>query len=154
MNRLLLIAVLAAAAYFAFAPNTATPPVGHEPAAAREISPETGGGSDAELESAFANRLSNMQVAGQGTVVKVLPDDDNGSRHQRFIIRLESGRTLLVAHNIDLAQRIDTLRTGDMVAFYGEYEWNPKGGLIHWTHRDPKGRHPAGWIKHDGQTYQ
>ncbi|MBI1283017.1 MAG: DUF3465 domain-containing protein [Thiobacillus sp.] len=155
MNRLLLIiAALAAAAYFAFAPNTGTSPVGQEPAAVREISLETRGGSDAELESAFANRLGNVQVTGQGTVIKVLPDDDDGSRHQRFIIRLESGRTLLVAHNIDLAQRIDTLRTGDRVAFYGEYEWNPKGGLVHWTHHDPQGRHPAGWIRHDGRTYQ
>jgi hypothetical protein len=154
MNRLLLIAALAAAAYLAFGPNIGTSPVGQEPTAVREISLETRGGSDAELESAFANRLSNLQVAGQGTVIKVLPDDDDGSRHQRFIIRLESGRTLLVAHNIDLAQRIDTLRTGDRVAFYGEYEWNPKGGLVHWTHHDPQGRHPAGWIRHDGRTYQ
>jgi hypothetical protein len=154
MNRLLVIAALVVAAYFAFAPNTATPPVGQEPAAAHEIALETRGGSDGELESAFANRLSNLQVAGEGTVIKVLPDDTNGSRHQRFIIRLESGRTLLVAHNIDLAQRIDTLRAGDIVAFYGEYEWNPKGGVIHWTHHDPQDRHPGGWIRHDGKTYQ
>ena len=110
--------------------------------------------SDAVLENAFAQRISKLQVTGQGTVVKVLRDDGNGSRHQRFIVRLDSGRTVLVAHNIDLAPRIDALRAGDTVAFYGEYEWNPKGGVIHWTHRDPQGRHPAGWIRHDGQTYQ
>ena len=59
-----------------------------------------------------------------------------------------------MSHNIDLAQRIDALRAGDTVTFYGEYGWNPKGGVIHWTHHDPQGRHPAGWSKHDGKTYQ
>ncbi|MGE5319948.1 MAG: DUF3465 domain-containing protein [Hyphomicrobiaceae bacterium] len=151
MNRLLLIAALAAAAYFVLAPGPRAP----EEAAPRPgVLLGAGGSSDAILDNAFTHRLSNLQVTGQGTVVKLLPDDDNGSRHQRFILRLASGRTLLVAHNIDLAERVDTLRVGDTVAFSGEYEWNPKGGVIHWTHHDPDGRHAAGWIKHDGQSYQ
>ena len=153
MNRLLLIAALAAAAYFALAPGLRTPD-GREASTRAGLPLETHDGSDAILENAFAQRISRLQVTGQGTVVKVLRDDGNGSRHQRFIVRLDSGRTVLVTHNIDLAPRIETLRAGDTVAFSGEYEWNPKGGVIHWTHRDPQGRHPAGWIKHDGQTYQ
>ena len=44
--------------------------------------------------------------------------------------------------------------TGDTVAFHGVYEWNAQGGVIHWTHHDPVGRHVAGWLKHNGQTYQ
>lgn len=153
MNRLLLIAALVAAAYFALAPGLRTSD-SREASTRSGVSPEARDGSDAILESAFAQRISRLQVTGQGTVVKVLRDDGNGSRHQRFIVRLDSGRTVLVAHNIDLAPRIDALSAGDTVAFYGEYEWNPKGGVIHWTHRDPQGRHPAGWIRHDGQTYQ
>ena len=153
MNKLVVIAALVAAAYLAFAPDAGTP-VGHRPAATPGVAPEAHDASDAALENAFANRLSNLQLAGQGTVVKLLPDDHDGSRHQRFIVRQDSGRTLLVAHHIDLAQRIDALRAKDTVAFYGEYEWNPKGGVIHWTHHDPQGRHPAGWIRHAGQTYQ
>ncbi len=153
MNKLLMIAVLAAAAYFAFAPDVGMPP-GQAPTAARAVAQTHLGGGDAALGSAFANRLSNLQLVGQGTVVKVLPDDNDGSRHQRFVIRLESGQTLLLAHNIDLAQRIDALRVGDIVAFNGEYEWNPAGGVIHWTHHDPQGIHPTGWIKHEGMTYQ
>jgi len=153
MNKLVMIAALAAAVYFAFAPDAGTP-VSHGPATLPGVAREAHDSSDAALENAFANHLSNLQLAGQGTVVKLLPDDHDGSRHQRFVVRLDSGRTVLVAHNIDLAPRIDALRAGDAVTFYGEYEWNPKGGVIHWTHHDPQGHHLAGWIKHAGQTYQ
>ena len=97
---------------------------------------------------------SGQQVQGEGTVVRILTDDNDGSRHQRFILRLDSGRTLLVAHNIDLAPRIPELREGDAVAFSGEYEWNDRGGVIHWTHDDPQGRHAAGWLQHNGRRYQ
>jgi hypothetical protein len=33
-------------------------------------------------------------------------------------------------------------------------KWNPQGGVIHWTHHDPAGRHLSGWVKHNGRTYQ
>jgi hypothetical protein len=110
--------------------------------------------SDVALQDAYTNRQSDIQVKAVGTVTKTLSDDLDGSRHQRFIIRLSSGQTLLVSHNIDLAPRIDSLSPGDTVEFFGEYEWNDKGGVIHWTHLDPNGRHVAGWIKHQGKTYQ
>lgn len=147
------MAALAAAAYFALAPDLHMPGA-REMSAPSGVSQETAGSQDTRLEEAYTRHLSGLQVTGQGTVVKVLRDDENGSRHQRFIVRLDSGRTVLVAHNIDLAPRIDALRAGDAVTFSGEYEWNPKGGVIHWTHHDPRGRHPAGWIRHDGQLYQ
>ena len=105
------------------------------------------------IEQAFQNRQSNLQVRGEGVVVAILPDDNQGRRHQRFIIRLSSGQTVLVAHNIDLAPRIDALAKGDSIEFYGEYEWNEKGGVIHWTHHDPDGRHADGWVVHRGRKY-
>ena len=106
------------------------------------------------LSTAFENHRSDFQVEGEGTVIRMLSDDTAGDRHQRFILRLASKQTVLVVHNIDLAPRIDDLKVGDKVLFNGEYQWNAEGGLIHWTHHDPQGRHTAGWIKHDGHTYQ
>ena len=90
----------------------------------------------------------------EGNVTRILADDDDGSRHQRFIVRLATGQTILIAHNIDLAPRVEGLKVGDAVEFSGEYESNPQGGVVHWTHRDPRGQHAAGWIRHGGRTYQ
>ncbi len=112
------------------------------------------GDSDAVMARAFANRSSNLQVEGQGRVEALLADDIAGSRHQKFILRLESGQTLLIAHNIDLAPRLRSLQKGDTVAFSGEYEWNTQGGVVHWTHRDPDGSHVAGWLQHNGRIFQ
>ncbi|CAH0533832.1 hypothetical protein VST7929_01707 [Vibrio stylophorae] len=110
--------------------------------------------NDARLQKAFSQQQSDLQVQGKGVVIAILADDRQGSQHQRFILKLASGQTLLVAHNIDLAPRVPNLKVGDWVAFYGEYEWNMKGGVIHWTHHDPKGRHVDGWLKHHGEIYQ
>ena len=111
-------------------------------------------GSDDLIGRAFASGASDIQVEGEGTVIRLLSDDMDESRHQRFIVELSSGQTLLITHNIDIAPRIDTLDVGDSVRFNGEYVWNVKGGLIHWTHHDPRGRHVAGWVVHKGKTYK
>jgi len=73
---------------------------------------------DQVIQAAYENRQSDVQVEGAGRVVKVLPDDNEGSRHQKFILELASG------------------------------------GVVHWTHHDPQGRHVDGWLKHDGKTFQ
>jgi hypothetical protein len=109
---------------------------------------------DDPIGRAFASRTSDIQVEGAGTVMRVLPDDLNAPRHQRFIVQLPSGQTVLLTHNIDIAARVDGLEVGDSVGFNGEYVWNDKGGVIHWTHHDPQGRHVAGWVIHNGKTYQ
>ena len=108
---------------------------------------------DAILARAFEERAHDLQVEGGGTVVRVLADDTEGGRHQRFVMRLDFGQTLLVAHNIDLAPRVEDLQEGDAVAFRGVYEWNAEGGTIHWTHRDLEGKHASGWLRRGGRTY-
>jgi hypothetical protein len=111
-------------------------------------------GDAANLAAAYENRVSNLQVEGSGVVEKVLKDDLEGSRHQRIILRVSDSQTVLIAHNIDLAPRIENLSKGDRLEFFGEYEWNNKGGVIHWTHHDPAKRHVDGWLRHKGRIYQ
>ena len=111
-------------------------------------------GGDVLIAEAFRDGRSNVQVGGEGRVTRILPDDNEGSRHQKFLLELESGHSLLISHNIDLAPRVDNLREGELLEFYGEYEWNKKGGVIHWTHHDPQGKHPGGWLKYQGRVYR
>ena len=111
-------------------------------------------GDDAEIGRAFKNRTSGVEVTGEGAVIRILDDDFVGSRHQRFIVRLASGQTILIVHNIDIAPRVEGLEEGDRVGFHGEYVWNEKGGMVHWTHHDPERRHEAGWLRHNRRTYQ
>lgn len=104
--------------------------------------------------AAFEQKQSNVFVEGSGTVKKLLPDDNKGSRHQKFLVTISPEQTLLFAHNIDLAPRIETIAVGDVVSFRGEYVYNPKGGVVHWTHHDPQGKMVGGWIKHNGKSYE
>lgn len=112
------------------------------------------GNADQAVAAAIAARQSDIAISGEGEVIKLLSDDQRGSRHQRFLLRLSSGATLLVAHNIDLAPRLDSLQVGDTLRFAGEYEWHERGGVLHWTHHDPRGKHPGGWLELAGRRYQ
>ena len=46
------------------------------------------------------------------------------------------------------------IQRGSRVAVKGEYEFDPRGGVIHWTHRDPRGRHESGYVQLGGQYSQ
>ncbi|MDC4391180.1 DUF3465 domain-containing protein, partial [Acinetobacter baumannii] len=65
------------------------------------------------IKAAYERRQSNVQVQGSGRVKAILKEDNDGSRHQKFILILKNGLSILVAHNIDLAPKIEDLRKGD-----------------------------------------
>jgi hypothetical protein len=109
--------------------------------------------SNHSVEQAFSAKQSNVQASGAGVIVKLLADDNKGARHQKFLVKINPQQTLLFAHNIDLAPRVP-VQAGDTISFSGEYVYNPKGGVIHWTHHSPKGNHPGGWIMHNNEKYQ
>lgn len=105
------------------------------------------------LQTAYDAEQSGVMVEVTGRIKKVLPDDRDGDRHQKFILDMDRRHTVLVSHNIDLAPRAP-VQEGDTVTVYGQYEWSEPGGVLHWTHRDPRGRREGGWIRHDGKTYE
>lgn len=110
--------------------------------------------SGTTIHNAFVSGQSDVQIQGSGVVKRVLADDRHGLQHQKFILQITQDQTVLVAHNIDVADRLPDLKSGDTVEFYGEYEWTKRGGVIHWTHRDSSGRHRNGWLKYNGKKYQ
>ncbi|MEM9382179.1 MAG: DUF3465 domain-containing protein [Planctomycetota bacterium] len=120
-----------------------------EAAVASEANDDT-----AKIRQLFSAMRSDVLVEAAGEVVHLLPDDEEGSRHQLFLCELSNGLTLKISHNIDIAPYIP-LEEGDVVRFRGEYEWNEKGGVVHWTHRNTRGgEHPGGWIDHEGTRYR
>ena len=105
------------------------------------------------VEQAFAAQRSGLWLETSGRVIRVLKDDNEGARHQKFVLELDDGHSVLVAHNIDLARRIPA-REGLSMTVRGRYEWNERGGVIHWTHHDPDGREQGGWIEVGDVRYE
>ncbi|MBL4852301.1 MAG: DUF3465 domain-containing protein [Gammaproteobacteria bacterium] len=108
---------------------------------------------DKQLIQSFKQKRSKVWMQISMEVTRLLADDNEGSRHQKFIAKTSSGHTVLVSHNIDLADRVPVSR-GDEITLRGRYEWTDRGGVLHWTHHDPRGRIEGGWIKLDGQFYR
>lgn len=109
--------------------------------------------ADNVVQQAYSEHRSGQWLETSGHVGRVLRDDNEGSRHQKFILELDDGHTVLVSHNIDLASRIP-VREGLSLTVRGRYEWSERGGVIHWTHHDPDGRLQGGWIRVNGVRYE
>lgn len=111
--------------------------------------------SDSIVELFQAHR-SDAIVTATGTVTRLLPDDlhdlDGSGKHQQFLVDVPGDVTVKIAHNLAFGRV--PVRVGDRVRFRGEYEWNDRGGCIHWTHHDPKGWHEDGWIEHQGKRFE
>ena len=105
------------------------------------------------MNPAYGKGDSGTFIEETGFVRRLLSDDDDDSPHQRFIVRLRNGQTLLIAHNLDLADRVP-LGLGDRVHFRGMYEWNDLGGLVHWTHDDPQGIEEGGYVRYRKRIYR
>lgn len=109
--------------------------------------------SDQQAIQAQSEHLVNAQITITARVKKLLRDDTRGLTHQKFLLELSNGTTVLVAHNTSMAPRVP-LNEGDVVTICGEYIWNRKGGLMHWTHKSDTPKHQGGWIDYAGRRYE
>ena len=111
---------------------------------------------DAAVCAAYQAGRSHAEVVASGTVSRVL-GVQNGrvGPHEGFLMKLDSGCdiTVRVEANTDFTGEFP-LSQGDRVTVKGEYEYYSRGGVIHWTHRDPRGRHEAGFIETGGKHYE
>ena len=104
-------------------------------------------------QQVYERRDTGEWIDGVGVVRRLLADDHDGSRHQRFVLDMRNGQTLLIAHNIDLAERVP-LGMGDRVRVRGMYGWNELGGLVHRTHRDPHGVEDGGYVRYRTRMFE
>ncbi len=115
--------------------------------------PTANADDDRQIRQAQEAHMINAEVTGKAVVLKLLPDDRQGLQHQKFLLQLSNGTTILVAHDISYAPKVPIV-PGDQITIHGSYIWNSKGGLIHWTHHSDSPRHEGGWIQFQGQYYQ
>ncbi|MBC7544269.1 MAG: DUF3465 domain-containing protein [Candidatus Sericytochromatia bacterium] len=91
-------------------------------------------------------------VTVTGKVTKLLPDDNQGSKHQHFLFTSPSqAKTLKVAHNTDLAAYVP-VKVGDTIEVKCEFIVSNPYDIAHWTHYDPMGGE-GGYIKLNGKIY-
>lgn len=105
------------------------------------------------IDQHYKKSDTGQWIEDSGFVQRLISDDNDGLRHQRIILKLKNRQSLLIAHNIDLADRVP-VSVGDRLYFRGMYEWNELGGLVHWTHDDPMKIEDGGWIRYRRKTYK
>ena len=108
---------------------------------------------DKQIVAVQKGQQTRVEVTGKVRVYKVLSEDDQGLRHERFLVMLSNGTTVLVAHSIDKAPSVP-LEAGDEVVLHGEFISSDKGGVIHWTHHSDSPKHEGGWILYKGKKYE
>jgi len=117
------------------------------------------GGDDPNgaVYDAWAAHRSKIEVTASGSVARILGTRVGPSgAHEGFLLHLRGsagrGLTVRIEDNVDLTGPIP-LAAGDTVEVRGEYIYDPRGGLIHYTHLDPRGRHAAGYVRVNGKIY-
>jgi len=107
------------------------------------------------LKSVLANKKVNkVQVYAKGKIIELLADDLKPPYlHQSYIMEVENGRNpirLVIVSNLEFERIPVTI--GDEVAVCGEF-LRVQGGMIHWTHYDPKNKHPHGFTILNSEVY-
>jgi hypothetical protein len=72
--------------------------------------------------------------------------------HEAFDVASSAG-PLEIVDNVDIAPRCP-VQPGDRIEVRGEMVHDPgRLPVVHWTHHDPSGTHPGGFIRLRGRLY-
>jgi hypothetical protein len=72
--------------------------------------------------------------------------------HEAFDVQTSSGPAEVI-DNVSLAPRVP-VQPGDSIEVRGEMVHDPgREPIVHWTHHDPAGKHPDGFIRYQGRVY-
>jgi hypothetical protein len=105
------------------------------------------------IATAYQHQTSNILVEAEAKVVYVFPVIKHRELNfQEFRVELTNGHRVRIIHDLNEAEAVP-LRASDVIRFRGEFDWSDDGGLIHWTHDDPKGERGDGWIEFGGSRY-
>jgi hypothetical protein len=108
---------------------------------------------DSQILQAYEAKRRVNFVEGAGMeVVKLLPDDNSGLKHQKWVVRLSNGKQMQAVYNTDMCPYVP-LQVGDVVAMGGMFLWTGNSGMIHWLHHDPRGNRPDGYVMVNGKYY-
>jgi hypothetical protein len=97
-----------------------------------------------------------MQVRYSGTVLsqpRFFYSRHSHREHEQFDVRADDGSRFSVVDNVSIAPRVP-VQPGDRVTVQGELvRAHVSPPIVHWTHHDPGGRHPGGFVSLDGRVY-
>ncbi len=111
--------------------------------------------SPTTLAAGFA-QCAPSEVAFSATVTSAphfFYGTNTHAMHESFDVRSDDGHDLEIVDNVKLAPRVP-VAVGDRIGVLGELVPDGRfGPLVHWTHHDPAGVHPDGYIELDGKRY-
>lgn len=108
---------------------------------------------DAQIIQAQSQQARKVELTVTAPIKKMLREEDYREPHQRFLLMLSNGTTVLVANDLQYGTYAP-VQEGNVVRIHGEYIWNERGGVLHWTHKSDEPRHESGYIDFNGMRYQ
>ena len=116
------------------------------------VSADAPSGHEEIAEAAHNKKRVHFLEVRDVVVTQLLPDDNKGLKHQKWMFKIESGEEFTAVYNSDMGEKIP-LQVGDVHSVAGEFIWTNHGGLIHWLHADPKKKRPDGYVELNGERY-
>lgn len=108
---------------------------------------------DGQIIQAQSQQARKVELTVTAPIKKLLREEDYREPHQRFLLILSNGTTVLVANDLKYGT-FAPVQEGNVVRIHGEYIWNEKGGVLHWTHKSDEPNHESGYIDFNGMRYQ